>query len=103
MKNIQLVWLLSFLAMLLSFSAQSQFLKVMTYNIRLDVASDGENAWEHRRFFMVTLIKFYEPDILGIQEGLPQQVLFLQKNLNPYKREGIGRERNGEGEASTIC
>lgn len=26
-------------------------LSVMTYNIRLDVASDGENAWSNRKDF----------------------------------------------------
>lgn len=81
---------------------QAQSLKLMTYNIRLDVASDGENDWDHRRFFMVSQINFYEPDILGIQEGLPHQVLFLQKHLGHYEREGLAREGNGRGEASTI-
>lgn len=90
------------LPVLLACVLQAQPLKLMTYNIRLDVASDAENAWEHRRFFMVSQIQFYEPDILGIQEGLPHQVLFLKKHLEYYEREGLAREGNGKGEASTI-
>lgn len=80
----------------------AQPLKLMSYNIRLDVASDGENAWEHRRFFMASQIRFYEPDIFGVQEGLPHQLQFLEKNLDGYKREGTGREAGGEGEAAAI-
>ncbi len=102
MKKKQGRYLLGMFAILLGLGLQAQPIKLMTYNIRLDVASDGENDWEHRRFFMVSQISFYEPDILGIQEALPQQVLFLEKNLNGYKREGIGREGNGKGEASCI-
>jgi len=66
------------------------------------VASDGENDWAHRRDFLVSQIKFYEPDIFGTQEGLPHQIEFLQKNLPNYDGEGIGREGGGKGESTHI-
>ena len=62
-----------------SLSASGQSVKLMTYNLRLDVASDGLDAWPNRRDFVVGLIKFHAPDIFGTQEGLPHQIEFLQK------------------------
>lgn len=101
MKNIKilLIWLAvwSFIDPL-----AGQNLKFMTYNIRLDVASDGDDDWNHRRDFMVGQIKFYAPDVFGIQEGLPHQVDYLQEKLTAYQHEGIGREGVGKGEASSI-
>jgi len=88
--------------MLLAFNAHAQPLKLMTYNIRLDVASDGENAWPQRRDFLVAQIKFYAPDIFGTQEGLPHQIEFLQKQFPGFDSEGIGREGGGKGESTHI-
>ena len=95
-------YLLMTLTLFFAQSMNAQRIRLMTYNIRLDVASDGENDWAHRCDFMVSQIKFYEPDIFGIQEGLPHQVQFLEKNLGGYKREGIGREGIEKGESSAI-
>lgn len=90
------------LVLLLSCAAKAQSVTVMTYNIRLDVASDGEDDWSHRRDFLVSQIRFYAPDIFGTQEGLPHQIAFLQQNLNSYGSEGVGREGGGKGESTHI-
>jgi len=95
-------WVWAMLAVLTSFHAKSQSLKIMTYNIRLDVASDGENAWPQRRDFLAAQIKFYEPDIFGTQEGLPQQIGFLQNYFPDYNSAGLGREAGGKGESTHI-
>lgn len=79
-----------------------QELKVMTYNIRLDIASDGENSWPNRKEKVADLIKFYEPDVFGIQEGLPHQVQFLDSVLSDYKVFGEGRDGGQNGEHSSI-
>lgn len=84
------------------FGANSQILKVMTYNIRLDVAVDGENDWSHRKDFFTSQIQFYEPDLFGIQEATPNQVADLTTMLTQYNHVGIGREGEGKGEASSI-
>ncbi len=99
-KNWTCFW--AVLAMLFACSANAQSVKLMTYNIRLDVASDGENDWTHRREFLLSQIKFYAPDIFGTQEGLPHQIEFLQKNLASYCSEGVGREGGGKGESTHI-
>jgi len=85
-----------------SVSFYGQNLKMMTYNIRLDVASDGENAWPNRKDYFASQIQFYSPDILGVQEATPNQVTDLASALPKYNRFGIGREEKGEGEACTI-
>lgn len=74
----------------------------MTYNIRLDVASDGENAWPVRKDFFASQIQFYEPDIMGIQEAMPNQVIDLEQLLPQYQQVGLGREGLGKGESSNI-
>ncbi|RED25454.1 endonuclease/exonuclease/phosphatase family metal-dependent hydrolase [Flavobacterium cutihirudinis] len=79
-----------------------QNLKIMTYNIRLDVASDGENAWPKRKDYFTSQIQFYSPDIFGVQEALPNQVIDISNALPAYDKFGIGREEGGLGEASAI-
>ena len=90
------------LVLILSFMAYSQNLKVMTYNIRLDVAVDGENDWSHRKEFFTSQIQFYEPDVFGIQEATPNQVIDISNALSQYNHIGIGREGVGKGESSNI-
>lgn len=80
----------------------AQKLTLMTYNIRLDVTSDGENAWPNRKAFWASQVAFYEPDIFGIQEALPHQVTDIQNLLPNYNYIGIGRDGQGQGESSNI-
>lgn len=89
---------------ILSTSGKSfgQPLHLMTYNIRLDIKSDGENQWDKRKEVLTAQLKFYEPDVLGLQEATPGQVNYLNKQLTHYKRIGIAREGEGKGEASCI-
>ena len=93
---------ISILFILTGVFSNAQILKVMTYNIRLDVSSDGENDWSHRRDFLTSQIQFYEPDILGVQEARPNQVSNLETALPQYNNVGIGREGIGKGESSNI-
>lgn len=87
---------------LLGISSYAQTLKIMTYNIRLDVASDAENDWTHRKEFLNGQIQFYAPDIFGVQEALPNQVLDIAKVLSQYNYVGTGRDGIGKGESSNI-
>lgn len=96
-------FLLAVLAsLLLSANVSGQTLNLMTYNVRLDVAVDGVNRWDNRKEVLVSQIKFYEPDILGIQESLPNQVNYLDTTLTNYKHIGIAREGLNKGESSSI-
>lgn len=80
----------------------AQDLKVMTYNVRLDLKSDGVNAWDNRKDFFTAQIDFYEPDVFGVQEARPNQVKDIVKALPQYGFLGVGRDGNDTGEASDI-
>ncbi len=84
----------------LSINAQS--LKIMTYNIRLNLDSDGENSWMNRKDYFTSQIQFYDPDIFGVQEATPLQVTDIATALSLYNYVGIGREGIGKGESSNI-
>ena len=85
-----------------SANAQSS-IKLMTYNIRYDSPNDGENHWELRKRWMSNQIKFVEPEVFGIQEGLFHQVSFLDDALPDYGYVGVGRDDGKfKGEYSAI-
>lgn len=70
-------------------------LSVMSYNVRLGSADDGENSWDFRKEKVAELIGYYEPDFLGMQEVQKMQLDYLLENLPQYKFIGLPRE-NGE-------
>jgi endonuclease/exonuclease/phosphatase family metal-dependent hydrolase len=80
----------------------AQLIKLITYNIRLEIASDGDNDWNHRREMFAGQINFYQPDIWGVQEATPNQMNYLDTVLTKYKHVGIGRDGENKGEASAI-
>lgn len=81
----------------------SETINVMTYNIRLDVASDSLNSWNYRKEAMISLFDKYLPDIIGIQEGLHHQTTFLNNRLMNHKYIGVGRDDGKtKGEYSAI-
>jgi len=86
----------------MSVFSNAQTLKVITYNIRLDVDSDGANAWSFRKDYFTSQIQFYNPDIFGVQEAKPNQVIDISKALLDYNNVGIGRDGIGQGESSNI-
>ena len=73
-------------------SAQSQELKVMSYNIRLSTDKDGTNAWKYRCPATLEMIKDQNPDVIGVQEALPEQVNFLEEWAEGYDCVGVGRD-----------
>jgi endonuclease/exonuclease/phosphatase family metal-dependent hydrolase len=95
MKKISLFILIIFFIKCYSIG---QTIKVITYNLRYDNPLDGENNWKFRKGKIVEMVKFYEPDFFCIQEGLADQVDFLDSALL-YKHIGAGRDdgyRKGE-------
>lgn len=70
----------------------SQELNVMTFNIRLNIASDSLNAWPYRKDKVASQILFHEVNILGVQEALHDQVMDLQQRLTSFKYTGGGRD-----------
>ncbi|MCW5937527.1 MAG: endonuclease/exonuclease/phosphatase family protein [Fimbriimonadaceae bacterium] len=73
--------------------------KVMTYNVRFGTASDGDNAWPKRKDALIALVKGHDPDVLGLQEALVEQVDELRRALPTHAVVGVGRDdgiRKGE-------
>jgi len=80
-----------------------QTIKVMSYNIRLDTESDGVNQWKNRIDKVYNLIKNNNPDLLGVQEAMHNQMMDLKNNLTGYDFVGVGRDDGKEkGEYSAI-
>jgi len=83
--------------------SEGQSVTVMSYNIRLDTEADGVNQWKNRTGKVVALLKEYNPDLLGVQEALHNQMMDLQKELPDYAFVGGGRDDGKEkGEYSAI-
>lgn len=81
----------------------SQDLKIMSYNIRLDTQSDGDNQWSKRKEFLTDQVKFYTPDFMGVQEALPGQMTYIDSTLTGYDFIGKGRDDGkSQGEYSAI-
>ncbi len=77
--------------------------KLMSYNIRLDVKSDGENQWDKRKDRVAGLMNYYEADFIGGQEVQHHQLQYLLQNLKGYTYIGVGRDDGREaGEYSCI-
>jgi endonuclease/exonuclease/phosphatase family metal-dependent hydrolase len=66
-------------------------INVATYNLRLNLASDGPNAWPHRKEAVKALVRYHEFDLLGTQEGLPEQIQDLEA-MREFARAGVGRD-----------
>jgi endonuclease/exonuclease/phosphatase family metal-dependent hydrolase len=92
-------------SLFIMFAIQSiigQNLSVLTYNIRLDLDSDGENAWTHRKDWVCGLLKYYEPDVFGVQEAVPTQMSYIDSSLVNYSYIGMGRNGGNNGEFSAV-
>lgn len=77
--------------------------RAMTYNIRLDLESDGANAWANRKDMVAQLVQHETPDVLGMQEVLLSQKRDLETALHGYAFAGVGRDDGAEtGEFSPV-
>lgn len=80
-----------------------QNIKIMTYNIRYDNPNDGIHVWENRRDKIISQIRYYQPDFLGLQEVVHTQNSFLKEKLRNYTVLGVGRDDGKEaGEYAPI-
>jgi endonuclease/exonuclease/phosphatase family metal-dependent hydrolase len=77
-------------------------LRAMSFNVRVNVASDGADAWPQRKEKVASMIRFHRADLVGLQEPLPEQVADLQRLLPELGWFGVGRHADGGGELSAI-
>ena len=77
--------------------------RVMSYNVRFNQVEDDQNQWEFRKNRLISLIQSHAPDLLGVQEPLPEQVFDLKTALSEYDEYGVGRDDgDNQGEFNTI-
>lgn len=74
----------------------------MSFNIRYDSPSDGENRWEKRKDFACDVVRDEAPDVVGLQEANRHQLDVFRTNLPEYAEVGIGRDGKRGGEYSAI-
>lgn len=72
-------------------------LRVVSYNLRYDNPADGPNAWPYRIDRIAAFVRFYEPDVLGVQEALRSMLDSLQVRLPDYRWVGVGRTDGRDG------
>ncbi|WP_051865754.1 endonuclease/exonuclease/phosphatase family protein [Metabacillus indicus] len=109
MKKTAILLLLSLAFMLLpsaipiSAAPPETAMRVMTYNVRYLNSSDpSPHTWAERLPAIVKLIQKENPDIIGTQEAVYQQIQDLDASLLEYKWVGIGREGGSSGEYTAI-
>ena len=64
-------------------SAQVPF-DVMTFNIRTAIGRDGDDAWPNRKDLVGETIERFAPHVVGLQEALGEQVVYLASVLYRY-------------------
>ncbi|MFT3762377.1 MAG: endonuclease/exonuclease/phosphatase family protein [Pseudoxanthomonas sp.] len=73
-------------------------LRVMSFNVRVPVESDGPDRWEARRERMAKLVADARPDLIGTQELVKEQGDYLVGRLPQYAWFGAGRRGDGGDE-----
>jgi len=82
---------------------ESGDIDVITFNIRLDTPRDSLNAWPNRAPLVARFINDQIPDLLGMQEVLWHQYLYLDSALIGYGSVAVGRDDGRQkGEACPV-
>ena len=78
-------------------------IKVMTFNLRVEVFEDGINSFSNRKDRVLSVIKDHNPDIIGFQEATESMKKWLNVVLNDYVVVGCGRDKHYGGESTPIA
>ena len=93
-------------AMLAVFSCKQKEqtpLTVMSFNVRLGVANDGDNSWDIRKPATIAMLDAINPDVFGVQEAYDFQLSYIEENCPRYKAVGVGRDDgSNEGEHMSV-
>jgi endonuclease/exonuclease/phosphatase family metal-dependent hydrolase len=77
-------------------------MKVMTFNVRIDVPVDGNNQWSFRIPSVKAMIEKHQPDILMLQETTPAMLKDLENIESVYGYYYVGRNADYQGEGCPI-
>lgn len=70
--------------------AQSSELRVLTFNVLVDIedGTDKATPWAERRALCVDVIRKADPDLMGLEENSPNQLLFFKEKFPQYDTFG---------------
>jgi endonuclease/exonuclease/phosphatase family metal-dependent hydrolase len=77
-------------------------IKVMTFNLRVDVPVDGIHQWRYRVPSVLLMIDQHQPDIIFFQEVTPAMMTDLQALEQIYGYYFVGRNADKLGEGCPI-
>jgi endonuclease/exonuclease/phosphatase family metal-dependent hydrolase len=78
-------------------------LTVMSFNIRLGTANDGEDHWRERREMLFEVLRAENADLVGLQEAFRFQIEEILAAVPAYAVVGVGRDDGkAAGETSAI-
>ena len=98
MKKIALLLLLAASFSMPAFAADgAEPIKLISYNLRNSHGKDGDNVWMNRRHATPEMIRREAPDVFGVQEGLIDQLHYIDTECPQYARVGVGRDDGKEG------
>lgn len=73
-------------------AVSGQQITSISYNIKNDYQKEGENNWTSRKEKMIELLNHYQPEVIGVQEALLNQVEYIDNNLSKFNYIGVGRD-----------
>jgi endonuclease/exonuclease/phosphatase family metal-dependent hydrolase len=78
-------------------------LTIMSFNIRMGIANDGEDHWTKRREQLFALLREQRADVVGLQEAMHFQLEEIVRAVPGYDWVGVGRTDGRQaGEYSAI-
>ena len=80
---------------------EEKVITLMTYNLKF-ASPTFRPSWEVRRDMQVDMIRKYNPDVIGTQEGLKGQIDYLMDQLPEYVVIGEGRKGGDADEHMAI-
>lgn len=102
-KTIFLLLLASCFSMPVHAGEAAGQIKLISYNLRNSEARDGDNDWMKRRHATPRMIRQERPDVFGIQEGLIDQLQYIDAECPEFARVGAGRDDGAEqGETMAV-
>ena len=65
--------------------------RVMSFNIRMSAVPDGPNHWNFRKDLWAQTVRAFDPDLMGLQEGVPDQYDHIVEIFPDYGPVGVAR------------
>lgn len=101
-KNYPKAIVISILVLFADLSFAQNAIQVMSYNIRMGTADDGDNHWNIRKEKVADVLDYYHADFIGLQEAQQFQLDYLSVKNPDYQYIGKGRSEEVYTEYSCI-